>query len=68
MKVLRSDNGAEYLEQDMKDYMISNGIHHQTSCVYTPQQNGIAERKNRHLLEVTRSLMFAMHVPKYLWG
>lgn len=68
LKVLRSDNGMEYFDRDMKEYMIANGIRHQISCVYTPQQNGIAERKNRHLLEVTRSIMFAMSVPKYLWG
>lgn len=68
VKVLRSDNGSEYLEREMKEYMISEGIHHQTSCVYTPQQNGVAERKNRHLLEVTLSIMFAMNVSKFYWG
>ncbi|RVW35969.1 Retrovirus-related Pol polyprotein from transposon TNT 1-94 [Vitis vinifera] len=44
------------------------GIVHLSSCVDTPQQNGIAERKNRHLLEVARSLMFSMNVPKLFWG
>ncbi|CAL9245665.1 unnamed protein product, partial [Arabidopsis halleri] len=37
-------------------------------CPYTPQQNGVAERKNRHLMEVTRSMMFHTHVPKRFWG
>jgi hypothetical protein len=41
---------------------------HQTTCVNTSEQNGVAERKNRHLLEVARSLMFQMNVPKFLWG
>jgi hypothetical protein len=36
--------------------------------VDTPQQNGVAEQKNRHLLEVTRSLMLDKHVPKSYWG
>lgn len=67
VKVIRSDNGAKYLEKGVKDYLTGLGIHHQTSCVYT-QQNGIAERKNRHLLEVARAIMFSMHVPKYYWG
>ncbi|KAA0067137.1 Cysteine-rich RLK (RECEPTOR-like protein kinase) 8 [Cucumis melo var. makuwa] len=45
----------------------SKGIVHQTSCAYTPQQNGVAERKNRHLVEVARSLMFSTSLPSYLW-
>lgn len=67
VKVLRSDNGAEYLEKEIKEYLMSLGIHHQTSCVYTPQQNGIAKRKNRYLLKVARAIMFSMNVPKYYW-
>lgn len=48
--------------------MSEKGIVHQTSCVHTPQQNGGAERKNRHLLEVARALLFNMHVPKRFWS
>jgi hypothetical protein len=48
--------------------MKSVGILHQTSCPNTPQQNGVAERKNRHLLEITRSLLIGSNVPSYLWG
>ncbi|KAK9217910.1 hypothetical protein WN943_006540 [Citrus x changshan-huyou] len=44
------------------------GIIHTSTCRDTPQQNGIAERKNCHLLEVSRAIMLSMHVPKYLWG
>ena len=40
----------------------------QSTCVHTPQQNGIAERKNRHILEVARSFMFASNVPHSFWG
>ena len=47
---------------------MENGIIHQNLCVDTPQQNGVSERKNHHLLEVARALMFTMNVPKYLWG
>ncbi|RVW99246.1 Retrovirus-related Pol polyprotein from transposon TNT 1-94 [Vitis vinifera] len=50
------------------EFLAQEGIVHLSSCVDTPQQNGIAERKNRHLLEVARSLMFSMNVPKLLWG
>uniref|UniRef100_A0A2N9FA47 Integrase catalytic domain-containing protein n=1 Tax=Fagus sylvatica TaxID=28930 RepID=A0A2N9FA47_FAGSY len=68
VQVLRSDNGGEYFKKELSAYFHAYGIIHQTSCVDTPQQNGVAERKNRHLLEVARSLMFAMSVPKSFWG
>ena len=47
--------------------MLQHGILHQTSCVDTPSQNRVAERKNRHLLEIARGLLFQMHVPKHFW-
>ena len=61
---LRSDNAKEYLSGSFQTYMIQNGMLHQTSCVDTPSQNGVAERKNRHLLETARALLFQMNVPK----
>jgi len=48
--------------------MNSKGILHQTTCPYSPQQNGVAERKNRNLLEVTRSLLIDGNVPSHLLG
>jgi Integrase core domain/GAG-pre-integrase domain len=68
VKVLRSDNGTEYTNKVFGEYLSSQGIQHQTTCPYTPEQNGVTERKNRHLLEVIRSMMMSMNVPKYLWG
>lgn len=44
------------------------GIIHQTSCAYTPQQNGIAERKHRHILEITRAIRFQANIPIMFWG
>ncbi|RVW27977.1 Retrovirus-related Pol polyprotein from transposon TNT 1-94 [Vitis vinifera] len=63
-----SDNGKEYVSNSFQNYMSHNGILHQTSCVDTPSQNGVAERKNRHLLETVRALMFQMKVPKQFWA
>ena len=42
-------------------------ILHQTSCVNTPSQNGVAERKNRHLLEIAWVILFQTNVPKHFW-
>ena len=68
IKVFHSDNGREFVNRSLADFMIQHGILHQTTCVYTPQQNGTAERKNRHFLEVARALCFTMHVPKHFWA
>ncbi|KAK2967234.1 hypothetical protein RJ640_002061 [Escallonia rubra] len=68
IQTLRTDNGKEYFQSILGEYLQTNGIIYQSSCPETPQQNGVAERKNRHLMEVARSLMFTMQVPKYLWG
>jgi len=48
--------------------MKSHGILHQTSCAYTPQQNGVAERKNKHLVETTHTLLIHGGVPQCFWG
>ncbi|WZY86882.1 hypothetical protein YC2023_033266 [Brassica napus] len=68
IKIFRSDNGGEYTSYAFKSHLEYHGILHQTSCPYTPQQNGVAERKNRHLMEVARSLMFQANVPKRFWS
>ena len=68
IQVLRTDNATDYFNSILGDYLVNEGIVHQSSCVNTPQQNGIAERKNRHLLDVARSLMFSTNVPKCFWG
>ena len=48
---LRSDNAKEYLSEQFQSFMLQNDILYQTSCVDTPSQNGVVERKNRHLLK-----------------
>jgi hypothetical protein len=68
VKIFRTDNGTEYVNKHFDEYLSSYGIIHQTSCPSTSEQNGLAERKNRHLLEITRCIMMAMNVPKYLWS
>ena len=58
VRTLRNDNAKEFLSANFQTYMSQNGILHQSSCVDTPSQNGVAERKNRHLLEIVRALLF----------
>lgn len=69
VKILRSDNAFELgTGVDPKAFLQSQGILHQTTCVDTPQQNGVVERKHRHLLETCRALLFQSHAPKRYWG
>ena len=49
-------------------YTTDNGIIHESSCVYTPQQNGVVERKNRHILDLARTMMIQGHVPHHFWA
>nr|CAN67317.1 hypothetical protein VITISV_019719 [Vitis vinifera] len=53
IRVLRSDNAREYFSAQFTSFMSHHGILHQSSCAHTPQQNGVAERKNRHLSRST---------------
>ena len=64
---LRSDNAKEYVSKQFQSFKLQNGILHQTSCVNTTSHNGLAERKNRHLLETVRALLFQMQVPNHFW-
>ncbi|KAK2986874.1 hypothetical protein RJ640_000992 [Escallonia rubra] len=66
--ILRSDNAKEYMSGSFQNYMNQHGILHQSSCTDTPAQNGVAERKNRHLLKTARALLFQMKVPKPFWA
>ncbi|KAK8954800.1 hypothetical protein KSP39_PZI002048 [Platanthera zijinensis] len=68
IQILRSDNGGEYTSSSFSAFLASQGTLHQFSCPYTPEQNGLAERKNRHLLNVTRCLLLGSHVPKLFWS
>ena len=63
---LRSDNAKEYVSEQFQSFMLQHDILHQTSYVDTLVQNGVAERKNRHLLETAIALLFQMHVPFFL--
>ncbi|CAM8893240.1 unnamed protein product [Rhodiola kirilowii] len=68
IKTFRTDNGLEFFNNTISQFLITEGCIHQSSCVYTPQQNGVVERKHRHLLEVARALKFNAELPEFFWG
>ena len=68
IKSLKSDRGGEYLSQAFLDYLRDNGILSQWTPPYTPQHNGVAKRRNRTLLDMVRSMMGKVDLPKSFWG
>ena len=54
---LRTDNGGEYVSTEFKDYLKQRGIKQELTVPYSPQQNGVAERVNRTLMESARSML-----------
>ena len=66
--VLRSDNGTEYLNHNLGDFLKSKGVLHQTTTRYTPEQNGAAERLNRTILERVRAMLEDSGMPKEYWA
>ena len=68
IKTLRSGRGGEHLSQEFLDYLGDNGILSQWTPPYMPQHNGVAERRNQTLLDIMRSMMGKMDLPKSFWG
>ena len=68
IKQLRSDRGDEYLSREFKFYLTQEGIVSQLSAPGTPQQNGVAERRNRTLLEMVRLMLSYSSLPISFWG
>ena len=67
IKVLRTDNGLEFVNKNVTEFLEERGILHQRSVVYTPQQNGRAERENRTLVEAARTMMSGK-LEKIFWA
>lgn len=67
IKCLRTDRGGEYLSSDFKDFCNEHGIRRQLTNPYTPQQNGVAERRNRTIMNMVRSMLISKNMPKMLW-
>nr|GFB42685.1 retrovirus-related Pol polyprotein from transposon TNT 1-94 [Tanacetum cinerariifolium] len=67
IKALCFDRGGEYLSQEFKDYLSKNGIVQNLTSPYTPQQNGVSERRNRTLLDMARSMFNLTTLPLSFW-
>jgi hypothetical protein len=68
IKCLRTDNGGEYTSDEFDNFCQHEGIKRQFTTAYTPQQNGVAERMNRTLLERTRAMLKAAGLGKSFWA
>lgn len=68
IKSLRTDRGGEYLGNAFVDYLNKNGIKSQRTAPHSPQQNGVAERKNRTLIEMARCMLFDANMEFSFWG
>ena len=67
IKQLQTDNGGEYLSNQFKNILQENGINHRLTCPYTSQQNGIAERKHRHIQETGLTLLAKSGLAQSYW-
>jgi hypothetical protein len=68
IQILRTDNGTEFKNAETTKWTLEMGIRHETSCVYTPEQNGTAERANRTIMEMTRCMLYSSNAPLWLWA
>ena len=67
IKTIRSDRGGEYTSQKFEEYCKNEGIKKQLTAGYTPQQNGVFERRNRTIVEMFRTMTNEKRLPKYFW-
>ena len=68
IETLRTDNGGEYLSTEFKAYLKSKGIRHELTVPHSPEQNGVAERMNRTLMESARSMIAHAGLPNRYWA
>ncbi|GKV48447.1 hypothetical protein SLEP1_g55260 [Rubroshorea leprosula] len=68
IKTLRSDNGNEYTSSEFNKFCEDAGIGHQLTVPYSPQQNGVLERKNRTVMEIARCMLHEKRLPKSFWA
>ncbi len=68
VKVLCTDCGSEYTHNEFRNFCSTNGILHQFTCPHTSQQNGVAERKHRHIVDIALTLISQSSLPFQYWS
>jgi transposase InsO family protein len=68
IKILRSDNGGEYTSKEFVNFCRDVGIKKELTTPYNPQQNNVAERKNRTIMEVVKTMIHDQDLPMCLWA
>jgi transposase InsO family protein len=68
VKKIRSDNGSEFKNLQVEEYLEEEGIKHEFSAPYTPQQNGVVERKNVTLIDMARTMLGEYKTPERFWS
>jgi transposase InsO family protein len=68
IKKIRNDNGTEFKNSQIEGFLEGEGIKHEFSSSYTPQQNGVVERKNRTLLDMARTMLDEYKTPYQFWA
>ena len=68
VRFIRTDNGTEFVNQQLTQFYEDLGITHERSIPRTPQQNGVVERRNRTLVEAARTMLIFSKSPMFLWG
>ena len=64
---MRSDNGGDFTSNDFKSFCRGVGIKRELTTPYNPQQNGVAERKNRTIMEAVKTMIHDQDLPMHLW-
>ncbi|KAL4035165.1 hypothetical protein IC575_003845 [Cucumis melo] len=68
IQIVRSDNGKEYVSAEFNKFCEDSGIKHQLIAPYTPQQNGVSEKRNRYIMQMTRCMLHEKSLPKKFWA
>ena len=67
IKKMRSNNGTEFKNTQVEEFLDEEGIKHEFSAPHTPQQNGVVERKNRTLIDMARTMLDEYKIPDLFW-